>query len=172
VSHGRNGEKKSSGVSERREGERCEPERSGGTPEAARPPAGTSGNLRSVNDPEVHEKAARRTFAAEYKRRILEEADRCTETGEIGALLRREGLYSSHLVAWRRQREEGALSGLAPKKRGAKARPRNPLSKENERLRREIEKLQRRLKQAETIIEAQKKISEILGIPQPSGEND
>ena len=102
--------------------------------------------------------------------RILEEADRSTGTGEVGALLRREGLYSSHLTQWRKQRERGMLNGLTPKKRGRKAKRKDPLLKENQRLQREVEELRRRLKQAETIIDFQKKISEILGIPLESSE--
>jgi transposase-like protein len=115
--------------------------------------------------PEVTEKALRRRFTVSYKRRILEAADRCQQAGERGALLRREGLYFSHLNTWRKQREEGTLQGLAPKKRGRKATPQNPLAQEAERLVRENEQLRQRLRQAETIIECQKKLSEILGIP-------
>jgi len=116
-------------------------------------------------NPEVSSRPVRRRFTAAYKLRILEEADRCSQPGQIGALLRREGLYSSHLVVWRRQRREGTLSALATAKRGPKPEPRNLLASENEKLRRENERLLKRLKQAETIIEFQKKVSEILGIP-------
>lgn len=115
--------------------------------------------------PEVPERAARRRFDAEYKLRILEEADRCTEPGQLGELLRREGLYSSHLTTWRKQREEGALNGLREKKRGRKPKRRDPKDLELARLRREKQELEERLRQAETIIEVQKKVSEILGIP-------
>lgn len=118
-----------------------------------------------VADPEVSEKARRRRFSAEYKLRILQEADNCTEPGEIGALLRREGLYSSHLGVWRRQREEGTIQGLTPRKRGRKTQPKNPLSKKVAELERENARLKQRLKQAETIIDVQKKVSQILGIP-------
>jgi len=118
-----------------------------------------------VADPEVSEKARRRRFSAEYKLRILQEADACTEPGEIGALLRREGLYSSHLGVWRRQREEGTIQGLTPRKRGRKTQPKNPLSKKVTELERENTRLKKRLKQAETIIDVQKKVSQILGIP-------
>jgi len=117
-------------------------------------------------DPEVPEKPTRRRFTAEYKLRILHLADACTEPGSIGALLRREGLYSSHLTAWRRQRERGALDGLKPKKRGRKADERNPLLPEVERLRKENEQLTKRLKQAELIIEVQKKVSEMFQTPE------
>jgi len=116
-------------------------------------------------DPEVPEKPIRRRFTAEYKLRILRLVDDCTEPGSIGALLRREGLYSSHLTMWRRQRERGALDGLQPKKRGRKADERNPLLPEVERLRKENEQLTKRLKQAELIIEVQKKVSQVLEIP-------
>jgi transposase len=116
-------------------------------------------------DPAVPEKADRRRFSAEYKLRVLQEVDRCTQPGEVGALLRREGLYSSHLANWRQLRDEGALTGLTPKRRGRKASPDAPLTTENERLRRENERLAAKLRQAETIIEVQKKLSEILGIP-------
>ena len=88
----------------------------------------------------------------------------CTEPGEIGALLRREGLYSSHLSKWRRQRDAGALEGLRPKKRGRKARPVDPQAKRFAQLERENERLRRKLEQAETIIEVQKKLSRILGM--------
>ena len=121
-------------------------------------------------DPEVPEKPVRRRFTADYKRRILEEADGCTEHGQLGALLRREGLYSSHLSTWRRQRDEGMLNGLVPKKRGRKPKPTDPSAEENRRLRRENEQLVNRLKQAEVIIEVQKKLSEALGIPMESPE--
>ena len=119
----------------------------------------------SPPDPQVSSRPVRRRFTASYKLSILEEADRCSEPGQIGALLRREGLYSSHLVVWRRQRRAGTLSALAPGKRGPKAQPRNPLADENQKLRRDNQRLTHRLKQAETIIEFQKKVSEILGIP-------
>src|SRR2546428_9636765 len=83
----------------------------------------------AVSDPEVRERAARRRFTAEYKLQVLREADQCAGVGEVGALLRREGLYSSHLTTWRRQREHGALAGLAPKKRGRPAAPVSPLAR-------------------------------------------
>ena len=128
----------------------------------------------SPGSPEVPEKPARRHFDAAYKQRILEEADGCNQPGELGQLLRREGLYSSLLSTWRRQRDEGVLAGLAPKRRGRKAKRKDAVVQENEQLRRENERLTRRLKQAETIIEVQKKVSEMLGIVPPSenGMND
>ncbi len=114
---------------------------------------------RKMPDPEVSTKAKRRSFTAEYKRRILEEADGCTEPGEIGALLRREGLYSSHLAKWRRQREAGGLDGLKPKKRGRK---KDEEAAEIAQLRRENERLRKQLEQAELIIAAQKKLAQAL----------
>lgn len=117
------------------------------------------------------EKATRRRFSAEYKRGVLEEADACCEPGEVGALLRREGLYSSHLSKWRQQRERGTLAGLQPKKRGPKPNPSDRVSRENERLRRENERLHKQLRQAEAIIEIQKRASEILGISLESPES-
>jgi transposase-like protein len=135
---------------------------------AATGPGGpVAGNGKPIPDPAVPEKPVRRRFTAEYKLRILREADQCTESGQLGALLRRDGLYSSHLTAWRQQRNEGALAGLAPQRRGRKAAPDAPLVAENERLKRDNQRLTARLRQAETIIEVQKKLSEILGIPLP-----
>jgi transposase len=130
-------------------------------------------NPTSPKDPEVLEKPVRRRFDAKYKLQILEEADRCTQVGQLGQLLRREGLYSSHVNTWRRQREEGTLAALQPKRRGRKAPATSqaPLVQENERLRRENERLAERLRQAETIIDVQKKISEMLGRP-PHNPND
>jgi transposase len=107
-------------------------------------------------NPEVPERAKRRRFSAEYKLRILKEADRC-KTGELGALLRREGLYSSHVVTWRRQRDEGALSALS-KRRGRKAK-RSSEEIELERLRKENERLRERERQLELIVAAQKKVA-------------
>jgi len=128
------------------------PERSGGTSKASRP------------DAEVPDKAKRRHFSAPYKLRVLEEADACREPGEVGALLRREGLYSSHLAEWRRARREGSLKALA-KPRGPQGRRRDPVATENEQLRKENARLRCRLEQAQAILEIQKKASEILGIP-------
>jgi transposase len=118
--------------------------------------------LASIRDPEVVPKAKRRKFSAGYKRRILEEADNCTEPGQIGALLRREGLYSSHLSTWRQQRERGALEALNPRKRGRKRK--DELERKVAQQQREIERLQTRLEQAKTIIEVQKKLSRLLGL--------
>jgi transposase-like protein len=118
-----------------------------------------------VPSPEVPEKPIRRRYPAEYKARILAEADACTESGQFGALLRREGLYSSHLSTWRRQREAGMLAGLRPKRRGRKAKPKNPLAAENERLQRENQRLTEKLRQAEAIIDVQKKYPRSWGSP-------
>jgi transposase len=115
-------------------------------------------------NPEVPEKASRRRFDATYRLKIVEEADRCTEPGQIGELLRREGLYSSQLATWRKQRDEGALGGLHGKRRGRKPRRKDLRDQELERLRKENGQLQKRLRQAETIIDVQKKVSEILGM--------
>jgi transposase-like protein len=119
----------------------------------------------------VPEKPVRRRFTAEYKIRVLREADRATGPGQLGALLRREGLYSSHLTTWRQQRDAGTLAGLAPKRRGPKPNPDAPLIAENQRLRRENQRLAAKLRQAEAIIEVQKKLSDILGIPLPPENN-
>jgi transposase len=127
------------------------------------------GGMPSPPDPEVPEKAKRRRFSAEYKLAILREADRCTEPGQIGALLRRERLYSSHLVDWRRQRDAGALEALA-RTRGRK--PADPMQAEVERLRRANERLATRLAQAEKIIQIQGKVSELLGIPLDPASDD
>lgn len=126
----------------------------------------------SGTNPEVAEKAKRRRFDAAYKLRVLEEADRCTEPGLLGELLRREGLYSSHLATWRRQREAVALDALGPKKRGRKPKRKDAVALENERLTRENQRLAERLRQAEVIIEVQKKVSEMLGISTAKTNDD
>jgi transposase len=151
---------------ERSEDERSESSRSDG--------ATTTGGAGAPADPEVSAKAVRRQFSAAYKRRILQEADNGGD-GAIAALLRREGLYASHLVTWRRQREKGEIAGLEPRKRGKKPGERNPLTVENVRLTRENLHLQKRLKQAETIIDVQKKLCDLLGLtvpPIPESEDD
>jgi len=121
--------------------------------------------IRTVPDPEVRERAVRRRFTAEYKLRILKEAEFCKEQGQLGSLLRREGLYSSNLITWRRQMEKGTLEALSPRKRGPKAKRPDPSASRNAELERENQKLKKKLRQAETIIDVQKKISEILQIP-------
>jgi transposase-like protein len=118
-------------------------------------------------DPEVVEQARRRRFTAKYKLEVLEQADRC-EPGQLGALLRREGLYSSHLTCWRRQREAGALAGLAARKRGRPTQVPDVHGQRVVELERENAQLRQRLLQAETIIDVQKKVSFLLGInPSP-----
>jgi transposase-like protein len=153
---------------ERSEGERSEPSRSGG---ATIPVAAPATKAPDITDPEVDSKATRRRFSAKYKRHILKEADKCGPGG-IAALMRREGLYSSHLTFWRKQRETGEVAGLEPRKRGKKPVPRNPLAAENEKLRRETQRLQRRLRQAETIIDVQKKLCDLLGLTVPPIEQN
>ena len=151
-----------SAVAERSEGERSEPKRSGATAEAGAAPTSAS-----RPDPEVVAKAKRRTFTAEYKQRILQEADSAAATpGGVGALLRREGLYSSHLGNWRRERSQGIQEALAPRKRGPKSQ-RIPLAEENQKLRRQVGQLTEKLRKAELIIDVQKKVAALLGHPIP-----
>jgi transposase len=142
---------------ERSEGERSEPQRSAA---AAKGPA-----LRP--DPEVVAKPKRRTYTAEYKQRILLEAEAAAATrGGLGALLRREGLYSSLLTYWRRERAQGVLEALTPQKRGPKSK-RNPLEEENQKLRRQNARLSEDLRKAQIIIDVQKKVAALLGHPIP-----
>ncbi len=133
--------------------------------EASNPDVPSGHTASSALDPEVSEKPTRRQYPAEYKLRILKEADACAEPGDVGALLRREGLYSSLLSTWRRQREDGSLKALSPSKRGRKVKPPNPLSRRVEELERKNRKLEAQLKQAQAVIEVQKKLSEILALP-------
>ena len=121
---------------------------------------------------EVVAKAQRRRFTAAQKLRVLEEADRCTKPGELGALLRREGLYTSHLSAWRQARRRGELAGLTPRARGPKAKPVDPRDRKIAEQAREIARLQARLERAEGLIEVQKKVSQLLGIPLASDGKD
>ena len=126
-------------------------------------------------DPASEERPVRRTFSAAYKVSILREVDALLASGgegAVGALLRREGLYSSHLAAWRKLRERGELAGLSPKKRGRKPAPKNPLADENERLRRENARLQADLEKAKVVIDVQKKLSTLLGIPMPESPEE
>jgi transposase-like protein len=121
---------------------------------------------------EVEARAKRRTFSAEYKLRIVQQADECREPGAVGELLRREGLYSSHLAEWRKQRDEGGLTALG-KKRGRKAKPAPDASAtEVARLRKENAVLQAKLEQAELIISIQKKVSKLLGVKPPTESDD
>ena len=141
--------------------------------EGARRATGEAGTTRAPRvvapDPEVAAKPRRRRFTAEYRLRILKEADACKKPGELGALLRREGLYSSHLTNWRRQREQGALRDLRARRRGPTPRPVDPRVKQ---LEAENRRLTRKLQRAETIITLQKKVAEILGIPLKPLDND
>ncbi len=121
------------------------------------------GGLLSSSEVEVVAKAVRRRFTAEYKLRILREAEGCDGRGEIGALLRREGLYSSNLTQWRKQRERGELEGLS-RKRGPLPKPRDPLADKVRVLERENARLKLRAERAEGLVELQKKVSEVLGI--------
>ena len=120
----------------------------------------------------MSDKAKRRRFTAKYKLRILREAEKCTERGSLGALLRREGLYSSHLTSWRQQAERGELAGLTPKRRGPKPKPVDPRDKRIAQLERELKKLNRRAERAEALVEVQKKLSELLGIALPTLPDD
>ncbi len=150
-----------------------------GTMEGARratgivPMAGASAHLvGSAPDPEVPEKKPRRKFTTKFKLRILAEADECTQPRQMGALLRREGLYSSNLTTWHKQKTQGILQAMAPKKRGPKRKQTNPLAERVAQLEKEIRRLKDKLKKAETIIEVQKKISEILGINQNPDDSE
>jgi transposase len=120
-----------------------------------------------TQETEVVAMPRRRRFSAEEKLRILKEADACTQPGEQGALLRREGLYSSHLTEWRRARERGELDALEPRKRGPKPAAVNPLEKKVAELSRALAKAEARAKRAEALVEVQKKVSELLGIQLP-----
>ena len=153
---------------ERRGDERSEAPRSGGSSPGERGPT-------VPPDPEVPARHAKRRFTSAYKLDILRRADACHRPGELGALLRKEGLYSSHLVTWRRQREHG----LTPKKRGRKPTSTDPrvktLEREKAAFATENRRLERRLQRADTIIAFQKKVAELLGIPLnplPSDEDD
>jgi len=145
---------------EPRESERSELDRGGGVSPGAAP------------DPEVTPRARRRRFSAAYKLRIVEQADGCAEPGEIGALLRREGLYSSHLVQWRRARDQGQLDGLAPQRRGPKPDPDAALKKRNAQLEREVVRLSKKLEAAEIILEVQGNVSRLLGLTMPKSGSD
>ena len=139
--------------------------------EGARRATGDSGarGPEGAPDPEVTERAKRRRFTAEYKLRILRKADACKGDGDVGALLRREGLYSSQLAAWRRQRDEVAKAGLKARKRGPKGKVVDPQVKQ---LKRENARLKRRLERVELMLTIQKKASEMLGIPLNHPDND
>jgi transposase-like protein len=127
-------------------------------------------NHKDVADPQVNESPERRRFTVEYKARIVREADACTEHGQIGALLRGEGLFSSQLAQWRKAYQRGALAALRDEKRGRK-HTKHPLETENERLKKKNTQLEQRLSQAEVIIDIQKKLSQILRCNQSSDES-
>jgi transposase len=149
-------------AAKRSEGERSEPQRSG-----AAAKAGAGSPSVSPPDSEVVGKPKRRTFTAEYKQRILMEAEAAAATrGGLGALLRREGLYSSLLAYWRRERADGILEALTPRKRGPKSK-RNPMEEENQKLRRQNARLAEDLRKAHIIIDVQKKVAALLGNPIP-----
>lgn len=155
---------------ERSGGDRREPERSS-APTAAVAPAPGPVHVVPPN-PEVHrDRPTRRTYTAEYKKRILAEHDACSRPGEIGALLRREGLYSSIVSEWGRQRDQAADAALVPRKRGRKARV-DPLAERVAQLERDKRRLEERLRKAEIIIDVQKKLSVLLGIQLPDPEKD
>ena len=144
-------------------------ERSG---EAANAAGAAPPTLRAlVPDSEVVARPVRRRFTAEYKRSILDQADAAQDSGAIGALMRREGLYSSHLGTWRRQRKQGELDALTPKKRGPKIVV-SPLVKKNRDLQADVARLTKKLKNAELIIEVQKKVAVLLGNPIPNIQID
>ncbi len=152
-------------AAERSEGERSEPQRS-----AAAAKAGADALLVSRPDSEVVAKPKRRSFTAEYKQRILQEAEAAAVTrGGLGALLRREGLYSSLLAYWRRERANGIRDALTPQKRGPKSK-RNPLQEENLKLQRQVGQLTEKLRKAEIIIDVQKKVAALLGRPIPEAD--
>ena len=152
------------------QGKPVEPERSEGLAkqglhEAEIPPVARLGE----GENEVLERPQRRRFSAAYKLEILEEADRLVGTGQIGAMLRREGLYSSYLDKWRTQRDRGALSGLQAKRRGPKPSESKQARQEIESLRRQNEKLKKKLERAEALIEIQKKVSALLEAEEDEG---
>jgi transposase-like protein len=154
-------------AAERSEGSVCEPERSG-----AAAKAGADSRAASRPDPEVVAKAKRRTYTAEYKQRILEEADAAAATrGALGALLRREGLYFSLLTTWRRERASGIREALTSQRRGPKSK-RNPFEEEVQQLRRQVGQLTEKLRKAEIIIDVQKKFAALLGNPIPDTDPD
>ena len=141
----------------------------GGTDRGRRPPVVPPPVAAS---PELSDRPRRRTFTAKDKLRILAEADRAAATGGIGAILRREGLYSSALTSWRRQRDAGAIGALSPAMRGPKTAEPNPLATELTRLQQDHARLTQRLTRAEAIIDSQKKVAALLGIPLAPSDNE
>ena len=145
-------------------------EQASDSPREGQPERSVGRPSRGESDPEVVPRATRRRFTAKYKAAILREAERCTGSGSLGAMLRREGLYSSHLANWRKQEAAQGQAGLTPKRRGPKPKP-QPSAREKQ-LEREKRALEKRLAKAELIIEFQKKVHALLGIPLSSPERD
>ena len=143
----------------------------GGEERSDEAPRAETTQARRAPDPEVVAKPTRRQFTAEYRLRILEEADRCTRPGEVGRLLRREGLYTSHLSAWRKARRNGSLQGLTPKKRGAKPAESNPLSPKVRQLEAKVARLEKELATAHTILEVQGKVAGVRGFSLDDGKD-
>ncbi len=150
-------------------GGRREPERSEGDRSATDGKAGADPKIHP--NPEVVAQAKRRRFTAEYKQRILTEADQAKGSGGIGSLLRREGLYSSLLATWRREREAGVLRALTPQKRGPKSK-RDPIQEEIQKLQMDNARLTEQLRKAEIVIDVQKKVGALLGWPIPTTDPD
>lgn len=130
-----------------------------------------SRDAKSSPNSEVVAKPTRRQFTAAYRLRIVEEADRCKAPGEIGQLLRREGLYASHLTNWRKARHAGSLAGLSSKKRGAKSKEKNPLTSTVRELEAKVTRLERELDQARTILDVQEKVAGLLGFRLEDGKD-
>jgi transposase len=154
------------GAPERSGVERSETERSAGAPPPRQNAEGiTEPRVAAAPNPEVLERPQRRRISAADKLRILQEVDRCSAPGQIGALLRREGIYSSYLQKWRKQRDAGALGALHGQKRGPRAVAPNPLAKQLAQSQKDNARLERKLKRAQAIIDFQKKIAAMLDIP-------
>lgn len=157
-----------------REGEQLSTVSMGHSSESELRPGGGTNGLEpkvEVPDPEVVARPERRRFNAKYKLQILEQVDACSEPGEVGRLLRREGLYSSHLTAWRKAQRAGSLKALEPKKRGRKAAERNPLQPKVDRLERQVHRLEEELRKAHVILDVQGKVAGLLGLNFDSGKN-
>ncbi len=125
----------------------------------------------SAPDCEVVARPTRRQFTAQYRLRIVQEAEQCSEPGEVGRLLRREGLYSSHLANWRKTYQDGGAGALAPKKRGRKAEGRNPLEKRVRQLESELARTQEKLRKANLILDMQGKVAGLLGFSLEDGKD-
>ncbi len=121
---------------------------------------------------EVTEKGRRRRFTAEYKQRILRDVAACKDRGEVGALLRREGLYSSHLTYWRKEAGRGEFAALRPKKRGPQPKVVDARDRQLVEQERETKRWRRRAERAEALVEVQKKVSQLLGIALPTMEDE